>query len=159
MLSYVSPSFKQFSFKVAGDKIKKIDDQSNVRFLGPLESSKIIKNMSRCSVTIIPSRNEAYGIVIAEALCCGSPIVATNVGGIPEVLDLAKKNLTPNEISIFQYWVKLVDPDIQSLILGINEILKNSHSIEHYLKIIPKIQKVFQWNNLLKNYHNSLRGL
>ena len=70
-----------------------------------------------------------------------------------------QENLTPNEISIFQYWVKLVDPDIQSLILGINEILKNSHSIEHYLKIIPKIQKVFQWNNLLKNYHNSLRGL
>ena len=155
----LSPSFNQFLFKVAGDNYKRTDDQSNVRFLGLLDSSKIIENMSKCSVTIIPSRNEAFGIVIAEALCCGSPIVATNVGGIPEVLDLAKKNLTPNEISIFHYWVKLVDPDIQSLILGINEILKNSHSIEHYLKIVPKIQKVFQWNNLLKNYHKSLTGL
>ena len=40
---------------------------------------------------------EAYGILLAEALCCGSPVVITNVGGISETISLAKNNLNSDE--------------------------------------------------------------
>ena len=86
LLKTLSATFNQHSFKIAGEGYKKVDNKSNILVLGSIESSEIIKNMMKCSVTIIPSRDEAFGIVVAEALCCGSPIVATNVGGIPEVM-------------------------------------------------------------------------
>jgi glycosyltransferase involved in cell wall biosynthesis len=37
-------------------------------------------------VSALPSVNEAFGLVLAEALACGTPVVAADSGGMPEVL-------------------------------------------------------------------------
>ena len=152
----LSKRYKQHSFIVAGDGFKRVNNKSNIILLGLVESSEIMRNMINCSMVIIPSRSEAFGIVVAEALCCGSPIVATNVGGIPEVMELAKSSLNQNEICIFDYWVKLVEPSVTSLINGINDIAGSSIPIENYLEIIPKVRKQFSWDKRLNAYHESL---
>ena len=38
-------------------------------------------------VSVLPSTNEALGLVLVEALACGTPVVGTNAFGIPEVID------------------------------------------------------------------------
>lgn len=39
-----------------------------------------------CDLLVVPSRNEAYPLVLIEALVSGIPVVTTNVGSIPEIL-------------------------------------------------------------------------
>jgi glycosyltransferase involved in cell wall biosynthesis len=41
----------------------------------------------RAWVSALPSYNEAFGLVLVEALACGTPAVGTNDGGIPEIVD------------------------------------------------------------------------
>jgi glycosyltransferase involved in cell wall biosynthesis len=42
--------------------------------------------MNACDIFVLPSLNESFGVVNIEALACGKPVVASNVGGIPEIL-------------------------------------------------------------------------
>jgi len=42
--------------------------------------------MNAGDVFCLPSRKEGFGAVLIEALACGTPIVATSVGGIPEIV-------------------------------------------------------------------------
>jgi len=41
---------------------------------------------SEASVTVLPSIDEAQGMVLTESLACGTPVVGTNEGGIPEII-------------------------------------------------------------------------
>ena len=41
----------------------------------------------RASVVVVPSRREGYGVVAREAMAYGRPVVATNVGGLPDAVE------------------------------------------------------------------------
>jgi glycosyltransferase involved in cell wall biosynthesis len=43
--------------------------------------------MRHLDVLVVPSRQEPFGTVVAEAMAVGTPVVATRVGGIPEVVE------------------------------------------------------------------------
>lgn len=58
---------------------------ARVKFLG--SRGDVPKLMAECDVLIHPARIEGFGLVLAEALAAGLPIVATHVQGIPEVLE------------------------------------------------------------------------
>ena len=112
----------------------------------------------QAEITVIPSRSETYGILLVEALCCGSSVVATNVGGIPEVIALATEKLSPNEKEIFNRWVKLVEPNISSIKNGIDSITKNRASMEEYLLLVSKIRSQFHWPLRLNKYQSVIES-
>jgi glycosyltransferase involved in cell wall biosynthesis len=65
---------------------KKVSD--NVIFTGLTSNEDMVKYYNLADVFVFPTfRVEAFGIVIAEAMSCGKPAIATRVGGIPSVID------------------------------------------------------------------------
>jgi len=56
----------------------------HIRFLG--FRNDIAEILSACDVFVLPSLNEGLGLVLLEAMASGLPIVATRVGGVPEVV-------------------------------------------------------------------------
>lgn len=57
---------------------------SRVEFLGSVPSAAAL--MARSDLVVVPSLSEAFGLVAAEAMALGRPVVATRVGGLPEVV-------------------------------------------------------------------------
>jgi len=149
-------------FKLAGfdnNEDLNIKSHKNVKLLGKLCIDNMASHLSNASMTIVPSVVESYGIIVAEALCSGSPVVATNVGGIPEVIALATEKLNEQEKQIFNSWVKLVNPLTASIIEGINSIKNNNLNIEDYIKLIPKIRDQFSWEKRMQHYTKILLEL
>jgi teichuronic acid biosynthesis glycosyltransferase TuaC len=67
--------------------VRRLDMADAVRFLGPVAPENIPKLMSAADLLCLASTNEGWPNVVHEALACGVPVVATDVGAVPEMLD------------------------------------------------------------------------
>lgn len=66
-----------------------------VRFLGRCSSQRVACWMAAANVFCLPSHSEGCPNAIVEALSCGRPVVASNVGGIPELVASSSGILVP----------------------------------------------------------------
>lgn len=57
-----------------------------VKFLGPIAAEKLSQPLSAADVFVLSTRNEGWANVLLEAMACGLPVVATDVGGNSEVV-------------------------------------------------------------------------
>lgn len=60
--------------------------KSRVHFLGRADRPKAVALFKGCSFFVLPSRMEPFGIVNLEAMAAGKAIIASRVGGVPEVV-------------------------------------------------------------------------
>ncbi|MCS7119888.1 MAG: glycosyltransferase family 4 protein [Nitrososphaerota archaeon] len=67
--------------------VKSLDLKDNVKLIGPVPDEKLPALYSQCSIFALPSLYcESFGITLLEAMAAGKPVIASNVGGIPEVI-------------------------------------------------------------------------
>jgi len=57
-----------------------------VRWFGSVSWEHAVRLLSAMDVVVVPSRTEGFGLVAAEAMACRRPVIASNVGGLPEVV-------------------------------------------------------------------------
>ena len=69
------------------DLIKKLRIEKDVKILLYLDDESIASLLKNCLFVILPSRTEAFGTVILEAFASGKTVIASKVGGIPEVIN------------------------------------------------------------------------
>lgn len=59
--------------------------QDKVLFLG--KHASVDELLSCADLFLLPSEKESFGLAALEAMACGAPVVASSVGGLPEVID------------------------------------------------------------------------
>lgn len=77
---------------------------TNVTFLGQVPHEKLSFFYNMADVLVLPSETEGVPMVILEALACGTPVVASNVGGIPDIIveginGIVIDNLSPEKLT------------------------------------------------------------
>jgi N-acetyl-alpha-D-glucosaminyl L-malate synthase BshA len=66
-------------------KLRELGLEDRVVFLGKQES--FAELLAAADVFLLPSEQESFGLAALEALSCGIPVVASDIGGIPEQVD------------------------------------------------------------------------
>ncbi len=57
--------------------------------VGRVSTERLIGLYRRATLVVVPSRYEGFGLPAAEAMACGTPVVATQAGALPEVMRVA----------------------------------------------------------------------
>lgn len=89
----ISPDYPDWTLKILGfypDKtelFELIGDCKNIVIHEPVDPAAMPDHIGRCGVFVLPSRTEAMGRVLIEAMAAGKPRVGTRVGGIPTVIN------------------------------------------------------------------------
>jgi glycogen(starch) synthase len=74
--------------KMLEERAERLGIKNRVVFTGYITDDELFKSAySACDVFVLPSEYEAFGLVLLEAMACEKPCVATNVGGVPEVIE------------------------------------------------------------------------
>jgi glycosyltransferase involved in cell wall biosynthesis len=72
------------------ERLRRQADESGILdricFTGPRWGEELRREYQAADLLVVPSRLEAYGMVVTEALAVGVPVIATAVGGVPEAL-------------------------------------------------------------------------
>lgn len=116
--------------------IKKINNKNlkdNVVLKGTISDEMLLSLLSKSSLFVIPSLYEPFGIVALEAMAAGCPIVATNVGGLSEIIDHNRTGL-------------LVPPaNSKALADSIGLLLDNRELAEKLAKNAKEKVREFDW--------------
>jgi len=131
------------SFEKGIDLLKSIESKvnGNVVYLHNKPWHEAMKILKSSTLLVVPSRMESLPAVIKEAFYLKIPVIATNVGGIPELI----KN---NETGL------LVEPENSQLLLKkINELLVDPVLQEKLsLNAYDFVTSNFTWEKILPNY-------
>ena len=83
------------TLRIGGDgpylnEYKKLSDKlgisSKLKWLGELDRSQAVGEYQKCDVFVLSSRHESMGVVFAEAMACGKPVIAPICGGPEEFI-------------------------------------------------------------------------
>jgi glycosyltransferase involved in cell wall biosynthesis len=98
-LSIVRSQNPDVQLRIAGrwtseDYYQKVQDcvaaeglESNTEFLGLQNSADMMREYAHCAVVVLASRQETAPMAVIEAMAAGKPVVATRVGGVPDLVE------------------------------------------------------------------------
>ena len=106
-----------------------------ILFLGFLSNSELIELTLSSDVLVIPSIYEPFGIVALEGMAAGVPVVASNVGGLAEIIEHDKTG------------VLVYAGDSNSIAWGVNRILSDpKYAFWLVENAKRKVREVYSWD-------------
>ncbi|MBA5850897.1 glycosyltransferase [Clostridium sp. cel8] len=133
-ISKLKDKYKNIQYDIIGsgefesalkNLVKKLNLGKIVNFLGSMEHSKVIENMSQYDIFSLPSYNEGFGVAYIEAMSQGLPVIGVKGEGIEDAIEhgyngfLVKRKDVDSLVSVLSY---LIENEKKRMEIGINAI-------------------------------------
>lgn len=123
-------------------------ESGSVEFAGWVDHDTIPDQLSELRLLVLPSEpTEGLPTVILESMACGTPVLATPVSGVPDVVQNKKTG----------YWIEQVTPEW--IVQSINEILQSDEAITISRSGHQLINKKYNFDSAVDRYKNILQSV
>lgn len=123
-------------------KQNKLGDK--VKLFGWVPQEKLPDYLNDLKLLVLPSYSEGLPNIILEAMACGTPVLATSVGAIPDIIQDGKTGFLMNDNSpeeIAQNIIKILnDPNLEEISSNGSIYVNNEYSLK---MAVSRFEKVF----------------
>lgn len=119
---------------------RELDCADVCRFVGPIANEELRHYYNAADVSCLASRNEGWPNVVLESLACGTPVVGTDVGAVPEILDRPSLGI-------------VVDPSAESIYRALQQALAHRWNAEE----ISACAQAKTWESVAEQTEDFLR--
>ena len=136
------------------ERVRRAREESDARIIWipkMLSKREIIAFYTHASVFVCPSVYEPFGIINLEAMACETPVVASAVGGIPEIVVPGETGLLVPFESLPGDEAEPADPDqfAQDLAAGVNELMDDPQKRAQMAEASrQRVEEVFSWTSI-----------
>ncbi|MBU3680126.1 MAG: glycosyltransferase family 4 protein [Candidatus Kapabacteria bacterium] len=117
-----------------------------VEFIGDAPLERVQKELRQADVLALPSRFEAYGIAVLEALAGGVPVIGRNDFAMPEMIEAGQTGALVSSDDPTEFAVRLL------------HVLGNEHIARQTLATAPDIRKRHSWLTVAENILSIIRS-
>lgn len=125
---------------VAGHYDKSLELPSNMQMLGRLDSQEALAEYySMADLTVLTSKRETFSMVVAESLCCGTPVVGFQAGG-PESIALAEYSEFVehgNVVALKDAALRMLSQEIagEALVKAAKDMYSGERMVREYMRV------------------------
>lgn len=111
-LLYIAGRKEDDGYDMVNDKIKELDLTKNVILTGSISDEEKIKLYQKSKIYVQPTDYEGFGLAIAESMSCGTPVITSPNGAVPEVAGEFALYVDPNNVNnIADGMIKLIEDE------------------------------------------------
>ncbi|MEM0100186.1 MAG: glycosyltransferase, partial [Desulfurococcaceae archaeon] len=126
--------------------IETLNLKKYIKMLGFINSTDLLYVYNAADATAVPSYSEGGPLVTPESLACGTPVIATDVGGNAEYLELVGLNNLLLKTKFYDF--------SSSYSQKIYDVFRETDSIRN--KILGNRDKILSWEQVAKKYIDTI---
>jgi len=129
---------------VAREMAQQLGILDQITFVGVVD--RVAPLLARADLLLLPSSTESFGLVALEAIASGVPVIASDVGGIPEVIEHGKTGyLAPvgDVAAMSEYAIRLLQDEAQHARFSADARAQARQRFDYQL-IIPQYERLYE---------------
>lgn len=123
--------------------INKVESVNNCDYINQLPQNDLYTFFSSCDCLLLPSKFDSFGMVVAEAMSCGTPVIVSTMTGAKTIVEQFPGSgwiVEPTTLSIYEQMKYCIENrEIVFSARGIAKLASNKFTWELYRKNIGKI--------------------